>query len=189
MIGAFFAGAFVASMMIESAAFGATPNAYGAALALESMILAGFVAIAVPPRPAEATLPCVAMGMQNSLVTRLSGAIVRTTHVTGVVTDLGIEAARWFRWWREALSRAFGLRFTIGKNAAERPAPAKIGLLATIAGAFVSGATVGAALALSAGRWALVLPAAALAFGAAYALRTARGGIESVPPPGPESRA
>jgi hypothetical protein len=51
MIGAFFAGAFVASMMIESAAFGATPNAYGAALALESMILAGFVAIAVPPRP------------------------------------------------------------------------------------------------------------------------------------------
>ena len=43
------------------------------------------------------------MGMQNSLVTRLSGAVVRTTHLTGVVTDLGIEAARWYRWHRAKL--------------------------------------------------------------------------------------
>ena len=32
-----------------------------------------------------------AMGLQNAIVTRLSGARVRTTHVTGMLTDIGIE--------------------------------------------------------------------------------------------------
>jgi uncharacterized membrane protein YoaK (UPF0700 family) len=37
-----------------------------------------------------------AMGLQNSLVTRISGAIVRTTHLTGLFTDLGIELSQLF---------------------------------------------------------------------------------------------
>jgi uncharacterized membrane protein YoaK (UPF0700 family) len=37
-----------------------------------------------------------AMGLQNSLVTRISDAIVRTTHLTGLFTDLGIELAQLF---------------------------------------------------------------------------------------------
>jgi uncharacterized membrane protein YoaK (UPF0700 family) len=37
-----------------------------------------------------------AMGFQNSLVTRISGAIVRTTHLTGLFTDLGIELSQLF---------------------------------------------------------------------------------------------
>ena len=36
------------------------------------------------------------MGLQNSLVTRISGAIVRTTHLTGLFTDLGIELSQLF---------------------------------------------------------------------------------------------
>lgn len=32
-----------------------------------------------------------AMGMQNALVTIVSGAVVRTTHLTGMFTDLGID--------------------------------------------------------------------------------------------------
>lgn len=32
-----------------------------------------------------------AMGLQNALVTRISGSVVRTTHLTGIFTDLGIE--------------------------------------------------------------------------------------------------
>ncbi len=31
------------------------------------------------------------MGLQNAVVTRISNARVRTTHVTGMVTDIGIE--------------------------------------------------------------------------------------------------
>ncbi|MBU2929261.1 YoaK family protein [Winogradskyella psychrotolerans] len=35
-----------------------------------------------------------AMGLQNSLVTKISNAVVRTTHLTGLFTDLGIELSQ-----------------------------------------------------------------------------------------------
>jgi uncharacterized membrane protein YoaK (UPF0700 family) len=35
-----------------------------------------------------------AMGLQNATITKVSGAAVRTTHMTGITTDLGIEIAR-----------------------------------------------------------------------------------------------
>ena len=37
-----------------------------------------------------------AMGLQNSLVTTISNATVRTTHLTGLFTDLGIELSQLF---------------------------------------------------------------------------------------------
>lgn len=37
-----------------------------------------------------------AMGIQNSLVTKISQSIVRTTHLTGLFTDLGIELSQLF---------------------------------------------------------------------------------------------
>jgi uncharacterized membrane protein YoaK (UPF0700 family) len=36
------------------------------------------------------------MGLQNAVVTNISGARVRTTHVSGMVTDIGIELAELF---------------------------------------------------------------------------------------------
>jgi uncharacterized membrane protein YoaK (UPF0700 family) len=38
-----------------------------------------------------------AMGLQNALVSIVSGSIVRTTHLTGTFTDLGIELAQVFQ--------------------------------------------------------------------------------------------
>lgn len=37
-----------------------------------------------------------AMGLQNSLVTKASQSVVRTTHLTGLFTDLGIELSQLF---------------------------------------------------------------------------------------------
>ena len=37
-----------------------------------------------------------AMGLQNSLVTVISNSVVRTTHLTGLFTDMGIEVAQLF---------------------------------------------------------------------------------------------
>ncbi|WOD45300.1 YoaK family protein [Hwangdonia lutea] len=37
-----------------------------------------------------------AMGLQNSFVTKISNAVVRTTHLTGLFTDLGIEISQMF---------------------------------------------------------------------------------------------
>jgi len=36
-----------------------------------------------------------AMGVQNALVSAISGSVVRTTHLTGIFTDLGIDLAEW----------------------------------------------------------------------------------------------
>jgi uncharacterized membrane protein YoaK (UPF0700 family) len=38
-------------------------------------------------------LVAFAMGAQNGMTTFFSGAVVRTTHVTGSLTDIGIETA------------------------------------------------------------------------------------------------
>ena len=40
------------------------------------------------------------MGLQNAILTKISKAEIRTTHMTGVVTDLGIELGRLLYWNR-----------------------------------------------------------------------------------------
>lgn len=42
-------------------------------------------------------LASAACGLQNALATTYSGAIIRTTHVTGIVTDLGLMLGSLFR--------------------------------------------------------------------------------------------
>lgn len=43
-------------------------------------------------------LLCFIMGLQNALITKISNARIRTTHVTGVITDLGIELGQLLYW-------------------------------------------------------------------------------------------
>jgi uncharacterized membrane protein YoaK (UPF0700 family) len=43
-------------------------------------------------------LLCFIMGLQNATVTKISGARMRTTHVTGIVTDIGIELGKLLYW-------------------------------------------------------------------------------------------
>jgi len=57
-----------------------------------------------------------AMGLQNSLVSIVSGSIVRTTHLTGTFTDLGIELAQMIKKRSEdhsALTKRIKLRLAI----------------------------------------------------------------------------
>lgn len=39
---------------------------------------------------------CFSMGLQNALITKIRDFPVRTTHVTGMLTDLGVEIGKWF---------------------------------------------------------------------------------------------
>ena len=58
-----------------------------------------------------------AMGIQNSLVTKISQSTVRTTHLTGLFTDLGIELSQLFFYKkpeeRKALKSSIYLRLSI----------------------------------------------------------------------------
>lgn len=173
---AFFIGAVVASMVLESRLLSRQTHAYGALLLAEAALLVGFAGLdrwlaPVPPRAqdAAAALLCAAMGLQNSLVTRLSGAVVRTTHLTGVVTDLGIEGARWFRYARSQLGGR--VRLTVSSHPAERPHGPKVALLVTIFSAFVLGAAAGAIATRGLARGAMLIPAVALLVAAMTCLR------------------
>ncbi len=44
--------------------------------------------------PLTALILCFLMGLQNATITKISGAEIRTTHMTGIVTDIGIELGR-----------------------------------------------------------------------------------------------
>lgn len=52
-----------------------------------------------------AVLLCYAMGLQNALITKISNAEIRTTHVTGLFTDIGIELGKLFYWNRQPALR------------------------------------------------------------------------------------
>ena len=56
-----------------------------------------------------------AMGLQNALVSLVSGAVVRTTHLTGTFTDLGIDLAQYLQRDsdRDVLKRQIRLRTVI----------------------------------------------------------------------------
>ena len=88
LVGSFFAGATLSGVIIGgmSLKFG---RRYGIALILESLLL--FLAWNLFKNHSHAGefLAAMACGLQNALVTTLSGAVIRTTHLTGVVTDLG----------------------------------------------------------------------------------------------------
>lgn len=48
--------------------------------------------------PTTVLLLCFIMGLQNAVITKLSQAEIRTTHMTGVITDVGIELGRLMYW-------------------------------------------------------------------------------------------
>jgi uncharacterized membrane protein YoaK (UPF0700 family) len=43
-------------------------------------------------------LLCFIMGLQNAVITKISKAEIRTTHITGIITDIGIELGKLFYW-------------------------------------------------------------------------------------------
>ena len=75
------------------------------------------------------------MGLQNALVSKISSSEIRTTHMTGIVTDIGIELGKAF-YWNRTVSPAQPL---------VRANHSKLRLLSTLLGGFVFGGVVGAA--------------------------------------------
>ena len=49
-------------------------------------------------------LLCYLMGLQNAIITKLSDAEIRTTHMTGNATDLGIEIGKLLYWNRDTIT-------------------------------------------------------------------------------------
>jgi uncharacterized membrane protein YoaK (UPF0700 family) len=104
-----------------------------------------------------------AMGLQNALVTRISGAVVRTTHMTGVITDLGIELVHLLSWFRKRAQRT-GLRGSIDSlYAMTKDAELeRIRLHFAIVSSFLAGSILGPVLYLRSGTAAFAVPSVLL---------------------------
>lgn len=85
-----------------------------------------------------------AMGLQNATITRISSGVVRTTHVTGVLTDLGLELVQ-FLWWASDRARNVppGSTRSLVRSLHTHTSARRLALLVSIIGSFALGAGLG----------------------------------------------
>ena len=89
VIGSFFTGCIFGGFLIQDSTL-RLGRRYGVALVIESVLLLIAVPLLNHQNNLGDYLASCAMGLQNGMVSTYSGAVLRTTHVTGVFTDLGI---------------------------------------------------------------------------------------------------
>lgn len=92
----FFLGCMLSGVIVRRSALQLGPR-YGVALGLESLLLFGATACLHSGSNYGDYLAAMACGLQNALATTYSGAVIRTTHVTGIVTDLGLACGHLLR--------------------------------------------------------------------------------------------
>ena len=107
---AFLLGAASTALLINWARRRRLRSQYALSLMLEAVLLllfglagahlAGMHALLAP---VTVLLLCFIMGLQNAIITKLSGAVIRTTHVTGMSTDIGIELGKLFYYNRQSI--------------------------------------------------------------------------------------
>lgn len=139
VIGAFFAGAALSGLLLHSTALKLGRH-YDTALAIEAVLLLTAMTLLKDNSYYGHYAASMACGLQNAMVTTYSGAIVRTTHLTGIITDLGIMFGSMLR----------------GESFHKRRAV----LFSLIALGFISGGTLGAYLFGQFAFQALIAPAA-----------------------------
>lgn len=136
---AFVLGAMTTAWLVNWGLRRQLRSAFGLPLLLEgvTLLLFGLFGAAINLHvtlfmPLTVLLLCYTMGLQNAVITKISRAEIRTTHLTGLVTDLGIE---------------LGKALYINRHASELPVQAnwdKLGLQAKLIGGFFGGAVAGA---------------------------------------------
>lgn len=85
----FVGGAMLSGLIIQDSTL-RLGRRYGVALAIESALLLAAVPLFEHRQIAGAALAAVAIGLQNAMTATYSGALVRTSHLTGMFTDLGV---------------------------------------------------------------------------------------------------
>ena len=148
--GAFMLGCVLSGAIIRDSTL-RLGRRYGVALALESILLFCAVPLLERTNNLGAYVASCACGLQNGMASTYSGAVLRTTHVSGAFTDLGIF---------------------IGQALRGLPADTlRIRLCVMLIGAFLLGSSLGALGYAHFGYGTLYFPAASVgAVGLAYGI-------------------
>lgn len=98
---AFLLGAMTTAWLVNWGMRHELRSAYGLPLFVEAALLLVFGLFGAAMSlwhtvflPVTVVLLCYIMGLQNAVITKISRAVIRTTHVTGLLTDLGIELGK-----------------------------------------------------------------------------------------------
>jgi uncharacterized membrane protein YoaK (UPF0700 family) len=93
---AFIAGAMVSGMLIGDARLrGGRP--YGIAMVIEAGLLAGAGALLFRSPNVALAMAAAGSGLQNAMAATYGKLILRTTHMTGIATDIGLLLGRYLR--------------------------------------------------------------------------------------------
>jgi uncharacterized membrane protein YoaK (UPF0700 family) len=150
LMAAFVSGAFCSGLLIAAGRRRKIKGIYAYSILLESVLLAalGVADVTLPDAAGRAVLVLglsFVMGLQNAATTRISDSRVRTTHVSGMATDIGLH-----------LSSLFG-------GADRSAALARLRLHATTLAAFLVGGVAGVMTYLVIGGYLLIVVAFLLA--------------------------
>jgi uncharacterized membrane protein YoaK (UPF0700 family) len=167
----FLVGAMLAGLLTETARRRGWESIYVAPMLVEVVLLGAFAVgvemheLRTPASGLEAYvltgLASAAMGLQNATITRISNGVVRTTHVTGVLTDVGLELARAVFWLAGHVRRGGGPG-GVARALAAQPGARQGLLLLSIFGSFVLGAFLAALVHEPYPRWSMFPPVAFL---------------------------
>lgn len=136
---AYVAGAALSGLIVQGRSL-RLGRRYGAVLSIESALLFASVPLLHRQPMLGGLSAAMAMGLQNAMATTFSGSVLRTTHLTGMFTDLGIGLGHAVR----------------GRDVPRR----RILLSALVICGFLAGALLGALLYQHWGARMLYLPAA-----------------------------
>lgn len=150
LVAAFICGASMAAFAIQTGERRRIRSIYALAIAAEAFILLVLgTAFALSSATAHETFLVLVlsfvMGLQNAVTTMISWARVRTTHVSGMATDIGIELAA-----------------LIGDNRSRHDALPKLRLHSLTLACFAVGGVCGALLFQLVGSWLFMIAAAVL---------------------------
>ena len=162
-------GAATSSLLTELAKRRGSRSKYVLPLAMEAMLLAIlFLRFKAYGPSSETTfgsllilvgLASFLMGIQNATITNISGYVVRTTHLTGVVTDLGLEGVQYIL-WRYDLHRSRGWKGIneFWKLSHDHPTVPRLIVLGCILISFLIGSVAGTLAFLHMSYWGLLVP-------------------------------
>jgi len=137
----FLIGATTCSVLVNFARRRQMQSEYALPLLMEALLLLCFGLMGARLSwieglfvPVTVMLLCFIMGLQNAVITKISKAEIRTTHITGIVTDIGIELGKLFYWNAPGTAPQLPVR-------ADR---ARLRVLSSLLAAFFFGGVLGA---------------------------------------------
>ena len=113
LLGAIVSGTIIGETMLRPG------RRYGAVLMIESALLTAATIMLINGIPLGIPVAAMACGLQNAMASSYYGLVIRTTHVTGIVTDIGVMLGHWLRYrrlaaWKLALLSSILLSFLFG---------------------------------------------------------------------------